>query len=141
MYDHTHIASYRHWGARSAGLLCVWLLALDGRNADLAGGLSSNPILSGLRRTIILFRPFQTRASKEQFLVSVLKKIALASFSRGNPYCVVSITSACVVAENSVPGTFQFVSPENFREFYGNGKQKPDFDEDSEDEGKTTYIR
>jgi hypothetical protein len=29
----------------------VRLLALDGRNAELAGGLSSNPILSGLRRT------------------------------------------------------------------------------------------
>ena len=29
----------------------VQLLALDGRNAELAGGLSSNPILSGLRRT------------------------------------------------------------------------------------------
>jgi hypothetical protein len=26
-------------------------MALDGRNAELAGGLSSNPILSGLRRT------------------------------------------------------------------------------------------
>ena len=31
----------------------VRLLALDGRNAELAGGLSSNPILSGLRRTAI----------------------------------------------------------------------------------------
>jgi hypothetical protein len=29
----------------------VRLLALDGRNAELAGGLSSNPILSGPRRT------------------------------------------------------------------------------------------
>ncbi len=26
-----------------------------GRNAELAGGLSSNPILSGLRRTAVLF--------------------------------------------------------------------------------------
>jgi hypothetical protein len=68
-----------------------------------------------------------------------LKKFILAYFSRGNSYC--EYPSACAVAENSVPGTFQFVSPENFREFYGNGKQKPDFDEDSEDEGKTTYIR
>ncbi len=53
-YDHTRIASYRHWGARSAGPLRVRLLALDGRNAELAGGLSSNPILSGLRRTPLM---------------------------------------------------------------------------------------
>ncbi len=72
MYDHTHIASYRHWGVRSAGLLHVRLLALDGRSAELAGGLPSGfilflvldgrsaelvgglpsgPILSGLSRT------------------------------------------------------------------------------------------
>ncbi len=50
MYD-TRIASYRHWGARNAGLLRVGLLALDGRNAKLAGGLPSGPILSGLSRT------------------------------------------------------------------------------------------
>jgi hypothetical protein len=37
VYDHTHIASYRHWGARSVGKR-VQLLALDGRNAELAGG-------------------------------------------------------------------------------------------------------
>ena len=40
MYDYTHIASYRRWGERSAGLLRMWLLALDGRSAKLAGGLS-----------------------------------------------------------------------------------------------------
>ncbi len=51
MYDHTRIASYRRWGAKSAGLLRVRLLALDGRSAELAGGLSSGPILSGLSRT------------------------------------------------------------------------------------------
>jgi hypothetical protein len=49
-YDHTRIASYGHWGARSV-VKRVRLMALDGRNAELAGGLSSNPILSGLRRT------------------------------------------------------------------------------------------
>jgi len=38
VYDHTRIASYRHWGARSAGQLCVGLLALDGRNVELAVG-------------------------------------------------------------------------------------------------------
>jgi hypothetical protein len=54
VYDHTHIASYQHWGARSVGKQ-VRLLALDSRNAELAGGLSSNPILSGPRRTIILY--------------------------------------------------------------------------------------
>ncbi len=48
MYDHTHIASYRDWGARSVGKQ-VQLLALDSRNVELAGGLSSNPILSGLQ--------------------------------------------------------------------------------------------
>jgi len=37
-------------GVRSVGKQ-VRLLALDNRNAELAGGLSSNPILSGLRRT------------------------------------------------------------------------------------------
>ena len=47
VYDHTRIASYRHWGARSAGLQRIRLLALDGRSAKLAGGLSSDPILSG----------------------------------------------------------------------------------------------
>ncbi len=51
VYDHTHIASYRRWGARSAGLLPLRLLALDSRSAKLAGGLSSGPILSGLGRT------------------------------------------------------------------------------------------
>jgi hypothetical protein len=30
-------ASYRHWGARIAGPLRVQLLALDGRDAELAG--------------------------------------------------------------------------------------------------------
>ncbi len=51
VYDHTHIASYRHWGAGSAGQLRVWLQVLDGRSAKLAGGLPSGPILSGLSRT------------------------------------------------------------------------------------------
>jgi hypothetical protein len=51
VYDHTRIASYRHWGARSAGLLHIRLLTLDGRSAKLAGGLPSGPILSGLSRT------------------------------------------------------------------------------------------
>ncbi len=51
MYDHTRIASYRHWGARSAGILRVRLLALDGKSAKLAGGLPSGPILSRLRRS------------------------------------------------------------------------------------------
>jgi hypothetical protein len=45
VYYQTRIASYWRWGARSVGKR-VWLLALDGRNAELAGGLSSNPILS-----------------------------------------------------------------------------------------------
>ena len=51
VYNHTRIASYRHWGARSAGQLRVWLLVLDGRSAKLAGGLPSGPILSGLSGT------------------------------------------------------------------------------------------
>ena len=38
VYDHTGFASYQHWVARSAGSLCVRLLALDGRDAELAGG-------------------------------------------------------------------------------------------------------
>ncbi len=54
MYDHTCIASYRCWGVRSVGKR-VWLQALDGRNAELARGLSSNPILSGLRQTTPIF--------------------------------------------------------------------------------------
>ena len=45
------------------------------------------------------------------------------------------------VVESSAPGTFQYVSPENFREYYLNGKKKQDFEEDSEDEGKPTHIR
>ncbi len=52
VYDHTRIASYWHWGARSVGGR-VRLLALDSRKAEQAGGLSSNPILSGLCRTHI----------------------------------------------------------------------------------------
>jgi hypothetical protein len=52
VYDHIRIASYQHWGARSAGQMRVRLLALDGRSAKLAGGLSSDPMMSGLRRTI-----------------------------------------------------------------------------------------
>jgi hypothetical protein len=42
---HTGVVGVRRVGKQ------VRLLALDGRNAELAGGLSSNPILSGLRRT------------------------------------------------------------------------------------------
>ncbi len=57
VYDHTRIASYRNWGARCAGLLCARLLVLEGRSAKLAGGLSSDPILSGLSRTIDIFLP------------------------------------------------------------------------------------
>jgi hypothetical protein len=53
VYDHTRIASYRRWGVRSAWLLRIRLLALGGRSAKLAGGLSSDPILSGLRRTVM----------------------------------------------------------------------------------------
>jgi hypothetical protein len=55
VYDHTHIASYRHWGAGSEGQLRIRLLALDGRDAELAGSLSSDPILSGMRRTTNMF--------------------------------------------------------------------------------------
>ncbi len=51
VYGHTRIASYLHWGARSAGLLRIGLLALDSRSVKLAGGLPSGPILSILRRT------------------------------------------------------------------------------------------
>jgi hypothetical protein len=54
VYDHTRIASYQHWGASSAGQLRVRLLALDCRGAELAGGLSSDPILSGLRQTKVV---------------------------------------------------------------------------------------
>jgi hypothetical protein len=50
VYDHTHIASYRRWGARSVGKR-VHLLARDGRDAELSGGLSSDPMLSSLRQT------------------------------------------------------------------------------------------
>ena len=50
MYDPTHIASYRRWGARSVGKR-VHLLARDGRDAELSGGLSSDPIISSLHRT------------------------------------------------------------------------------------------
>ncbi len=42
VYDHTHIVSYRRWGVGKR----VRLLALYGRNAELAGGLSSSPIYS-----------------------------------------------------------------------------------------------
>jgi hypothetical protein len=51
VYNHTCIASYPHWGARSAGE-CVRLLALDGRSAKLAGGLPSGHILPGLSQTV-----------------------------------------------------------------------------------------
>ncbi len=39
---HTDVGGVTSVGKR------VRLMALDGRNAELAGGLSSNPILSGL---------------------------------------------------------------------------------------------
>jgi hypothetical protein len=51
LYDHTHIASYWHCGARSVGR-GVRLLALDNRNTELAGGLSSNSILLGSAPTV-----------------------------------------------------------------------------------------
>jgi hypothetical protein len=51
VYDLTRIASYQHWGAWSVGKR-VQILALDGKNAELAGGLSSNTILSGLRQAL-----------------------------------------------------------------------------------------
>jgi hypothetical protein len=50
VYDHTRIASYWHWWVGNVGRR-VWLLALDGRNAELAGGFPSDPILSGPRQT------------------------------------------------------------------------------------------
>jgi hypothetical protein len=50
VYDHTHIASYRIWCVGNVGKR-VGLLALDGRNADLAKGFPSNPFLSGPRQT------------------------------------------------------------------------------------------
>jgi hypothetical protein len=62
VYDHTRIASYPHWGARSVAEQ-VRLLALDSRRgvltstlhgSKLAGGMPSGPILSGLSRTVTL---------------------------------------------------------------------------------------
>ncbi len=53
VYNHTRIASYGRWSARSVGKP-VRLLAFDSRSAELPRGLSSNPILSGLRRTELL---------------------------------------------------------------------------------------
>jgi hypothetical protein len=55
VYDHTHIASYRHWNSKGVGELRVWLLVLDGRSAKLAGGLPSGPILFGLSRTDTIY--------------------------------------------------------------------------------------
>ncbi len=54
---------YDHVGKR------VRLLALDGRNAELAGGLSSNPILSGhteqqVKRLLEITSPFGEKRSK-----------------------------------------------------------------------------
>ncbi len=57
MYDHSRIASYRRWCVGNVGKR-VQLLALDGRNAELAGGFPSNPILSGPRRTVLLVEHF-----------------------------------------------------------------------------------
>ncbi len=61
MYDHTRNASYRHWCLGNVGRR-VRLLALDGRNAELAGGFPSDPILSGPHRTdiIILFNLYES---------------------------------------------------------------------------------
>ena len=42
MYDHTRIASYQHWCVGNIGRP-VRLLALDGRNAELAGGFPGFP--------------------------------------------------------------------------------------------------
>ncbi len=50
---HTHIGGTGNVGKR------VRILALDGRNAELAGGLSSNPILFG---------PWRTTVSKKKIL-------------------------------------------------------------------------
>jgi hypothetical protein len=44
------IDPYRRWCVGNVGKR-VRLLALDGRNAELAGSFPSNPILSGQRRT------------------------------------------------------------------------------------------
>ncbi len=52
VYDHTHIASYRRWCVGNVEKQYgYWLLTV--RNAELAGGFPSNPILSGPRRTIL----------------------------------------------------------------------------------------
>ena len=45
VYDHTRIASYQRWCLGNVGRP-VRLLAHDGRNAGLAGGFPSDPILS-----------------------------------------------------------------------------------------------
>jgi hypothetical protein len=55
VYDHAPIASNRHWCVGNVGRR-VWLLALDGRNAELAGGFPSDPILSGPRQTVNIMR-------------------------------------------------------------------------------------
>ncbi len=52
MYDHTSIASYRHWCVGNVGRQ-VRPLALDGRDAEIAGGFPSDPILSGPCRTYL----------------------------------------------------------------------------------------
>ena len=41
---------------------------------------------------------------------------------------------------NSVPGSFHYTAPENFRYFYKDGRKVPDFDEDDDDEGAETHI-
>jgi hypothetical protein len=43
VYDHTRIASYRHWSLKSAGQLRFRLLVLNGRSAKLAGGFAKWP--------------------------------------------------------------------------------------------------
>jgi hypothetical protein len=66
--DHTHIASYRRWGVMSIGKR-VGLLDHDGRDADLAGGLSSDPILSSLRRTLLIQIPTLSQSKGNFFHV------------------------------------------------------------------------
>jgi hypothetical protein len=44
----------RNMGFMYAVIWCAHSQALDGRNAELAGGLSINPILSGLRRPVAI---------------------------------------------------------------------------------------
>jgi hypothetical protein len=65
VYNHTRIASYRRWRRKAR----MGLLALDGRNAELAGGFPSNLFCPVHAEQFVSFMDSPFHASVKSYLM------------------------------------------------------------------------